>query len=429
MTISMTTGRGNAVRLLGVSLAYFLVLLDTTVLTVALPSLGGSLAARQWVVNGYTVAFAAFLLGGGALADRFGALRVFRWGVAGFGLLSLASAAAPNLTVLVVLRLLLGVAGAACLPSSLALIAALYPEPARRAKALGAWAAITGVALATGPLAGGALVALGGWRAVFLVNVPLAAAGLALARGIPSLAGERALDWPAQFAVCLFLGLLTDAIIDRRIVSAVAAAVVFAVFVIGERRSRAATVPPGLIRVPGVAIGLASGAAINFVLSGTLFVVTLALQDGRHLTAVQTGLAFLPLTLPTAFNPLITSRIVAARGPRLLVLCGLLLLTAGAGLLAATAPAPYPVLALGLALLGFGVSFSLPALVTAVVSGAPGGYAGTAGGLLNAVRQMGATVGVAVMGTGIGAGGYGPAFVTAAAVCGAATLACAAVMR
>uniref|UniRef100_UPI001C5DFF3A MFS transporter n=1 Tax=Nonomuraea ceibae TaxID=1935170 RepID=UPI001C5DFF3A len=166
-------------KLLGVCLAYFLVLLDTTVLTIALPdlraSLGGSVAGQQWAVNAYTVAFAATLLTGGAVADRYGAARVFRAGVAAFGLLSLACAAAPALGVLVGARAALGVAGALCVGGSLGLLAELYPAPAARARATGVWAAATGTALAAGPLLGGLLVGLAGWGAVFLVDAPLAA--------------------------------------------------------------------------------------------------------------------------------------------------------------------------------------------------------------------------------------------------------------
>ncbi|MDQ0380024.1 MFS transporter [Amycolatopsis thermophila] len=419
--MTTTATRGS---LLGVSLAYFLVLLDTTVLTVALPDirddLGGSFAGQQWVVNGYTVSFAAFLLGGGALADRVGPLRVFRWGVAGFGVLSLVSAAAPTLPVLVVLRVLLGIAGAACLPSSLSLISRLHPDPAARAKALGAWAAITGVALATGPIVGGLLVDLAGWRAVFVVNVPLAVLGLALTRGRETTTGGRGFDVKTQLAACVVLGLVTEAIVDSRPLALVPAALVAAVFRFWERRSAAPAVPPVLVRTRAVATNLFAGAAVNFVLSGTLFAVTLLLRNERHLDPVQTGLAFLPLTLPTAFNPLLTSRIVVARGPRLPVVAGLTLLTAGALVLAAGTRAPYPVLACGLLLLGFGVSLALPALVTGVVTAAPDGYAGTAGGLLNAVRQVGATVGVAAMGSVVATGGFGWAFLLAAALTAAA---------
>ena len=150
--------------LLGIALGYFMVLLDMTVLSVAEPdlshSLGGSVAGLQWTVTGYTVAFGALLLSAGAAADRFGADRLFRGGVAVFGAGSLLCAAAPGLWTLVVLRAVLGAAAAACVPSSMALIGRLYPEPDRRARAVAVWAAVSGAALAAGPVAGGLLVGL-----------------------------------------------------------------------------------------------------------------------------------------------------------------------------------------------------------------------------------------------------------------------------
>jgi MFS transporter, DHA2 family, methylenomycin A resistance protein len=405
-TETVTISRAN--RLFGLSLGYFMVLLDTTVLTVALPdlraSLGGGVAGLQWAVTGYTVTFAALLPTAGAVSDRFGAHRVFAAGVTAFGLISFFSAAAPNLYVLVVLRALLGAAGALCLPSSLAIITRLYPVPAERGRALGAWAAITGCALASGPVAGGLLVAIGGWRAVFLANVPVALLSLVLVRGIRVPTTGRAIDWRAQFVACAFLAVLTDAIVGRRAVSAIAAGILAIVMLVVERRSASPAIPGTVIAEPGVRRGLIAGAAVNFALSGGLFVLTLSLQ--RHLGPVATGLAFLPLTLPTAFNPLVTGRLVARYGPRPPVLAGLTLLTLGC--LAANS-VPW----LSMLSIGFGVSFSLPALVTGVVQAAPEGKAGVANGLLNAVRQVGATLGVAVMG-GLAAG---TAFAVAAALC------------
>ncbi|WP_156326158.1 MFS transporter, partial [Nonomuraea sp. SBT364] len=233
-------------KLIGVCLAYFLVLLDTTVLTIALPdlraSLGGPVAGMQWAVNAYTVAFAATLLTGGAVADRYGAARVFRAGVAAFGLISLACAAAPSLGVLVAARAALGVAGALCLGGSLGLIAELYPSPAARARATGVWAAATGSALAAGPLLGGLLVELAGWRAVFLVNAPLAALGLLAVRGLRSPAGQRPVSWTAQAAACLTLALLAHAATAR---SAVAAALACAALTASAFTARRAAVPAG----------------------------------------------------------------------------------------------------------------------------------------------------------------------------------------
>ncbi|MCO6008964.1 MFS transporter [Actinoallomurus purpureus] len=236
------------------------------------------------------------------------------------------------------------------------------------------------------------------------MNVPVVLLSLVLVRDIRVPATGRAIDWWAQLVACAFLAALTDAIVDRRVVSAIAVAVLAVVMVIVERRSASPAVPGAVIAEPGVRRGLIAGAAVNFALSGGLFVLTLSLQ--RHLGPVATGLAFLPLTLPTAFNPLVTGRLVARYGPRPPVLAGLALLTLGC---LAASPVPW----LGMLLIGFGVSFSLPALVTGVVQAAPEGAAGVASGLLNAVRQVGATLGVAVMG-GLAAG---TAFAVAAALC------------
>ncbi|MGA5765638.1 MFS transporter [Nonomuraea bangladeshensis] len=382
-------------RLFGFSLAYFLVILDTTVLTVALPdlrdSLGGPPAGQQWAVNAYTVAFAAALLAGGAVADRYGAARVFKLGVAAFGGLSLLCAAAPHLGVLIGTRALLGVAAALCTGGSLGLLAELYPSPAARARATGVWAALTGTALAAGPLLGGLLVDLYGWRAVFLVNVPPAVVSLLVMRPVTSPRGVRGIDWRVQVLAGAFLGLLAEALIDASPVAAGSAVAALAALVVTERRSHAPALPGGLLAATWPE--LLAGVAANFAFSGALFVLTLLFQDVRHLTPMAAGLAFLPLTLPMTVNPLLTGRLVARHGPRPPILGGLALVAAGLGGLALTeAVAPW------LVVMGFGLSFVLPALMAGIVGRAPAGTAGTAGGVLNAFRQAGATLGVAVMG-------------------------------
>ncbi|GAA1937135.1 MFS transporter [Kitasatospora viridis] len=427
---------GRTRALIGIALGYFMVLLDTTVLAVAEPdlarSLGASTAGLQWAVTGYSVAFGALLLSAGAVADRYGAHRSFRYGVALFGLGSALSALAPDLTVLVVLRALLGVAAAACVPASMALISHLYPVPAERARAIAVWAAVSGCAMAFGPAVGGVLVGLAGWRSVFWVNVPLAVLVLALVAGpavrVP--AGRRRIDWWGQLAACAVLALVTDVLIalgsgdwTHAGYSAAAAAVVALLFAARERRSPAPVLAGPVLRAPGMRPVLLAGAAVNFTMLGVLFVLPLLLQRTLHLSPALAGAAFLPMTLPPGFNPLLTGRLVAKVGPWRPALAGLALLTLGCLVfaLAVLVGTPYPLLAVGLLAAGFGVSFALPALITAVMSTAPTGTAGAAGGLLNAARQVGATLGVAVMGAFAGStGGTAVALLLPALACAAA---------
>ncbi|GAA4557836.1 MFS transporter [Planotetraspora kaengkrachanensis] len=427
--------RRRTVTLFGISLAYFMVLLDTTVLSVAEPDLAASLhtstAGLQWATTGYTVVFAALLPSSGAVADRHGVHRVFRAGVAVFGVGSLMCALAPALGILVGLRAVLGVAAAACVPASMAMITRLYPDAAERTRAVATWAATSGAAMAAGPIAGGALVGLAGWRAVFLVNVPIAALVLVLTAGraVRCPRGHRRIDWAAQAAGCVALALGTDALIaaggrswPHAAGSGAAAVLAGAVFVLAERRSPAPVVNRVLLRAEGVGAGLAVGAAVNFTLSGGLFVLPLLLQQEYRLSPIATGLAFLPLTLPFALNPPITGRIVLRFGPRPPILAGMTLMTAGCLVLfcAVRWDAGYVLPAFGLLLTGLGVSSALPALVTAIMGAAPDGTAGAVGGLLNATRQSGATLGVAAMGATISLGtGSTYAFLLAAVVCAA----------
>ncbi|WP_306205168.1 MFS transporter [Actinoplanes sp. RD1] len=389
----------------GLSLGYFLVLLDLTIVSVALPAIGADLHAGlsglQWVTNGYTITFAALLLTAGRLADRLGAVRVFVGGLVAFGALSALTAAAGTLPVLVALRLALGVAGACVLPASLGILTAAWRDPAARARAVGAWAALTGLALVAGPVAGGILVETAGWRWIFLVNVPLAAAGVVLTvRSAPRTppAAARGLDLTGQVAAVIALGALVYALVEGPVLAAGAVAVVAgAVFVAVERRAGdAALLPPALLRAPGVRPAVLAGLLATFGLSGLLFVLSLALQAERGWSALGTGLAFLPLTVPTVVNPPLTGRLTARFGPRRPATLGFLLMAGGAAVLAAST-ALAATLA-GLLAFGTGVSFTLPALVAGVATAVPARYAGIGAGVLNSGRQVGAALGVAVLG-------------------------------
>ncbi|MDH6139949.1 MULTISPECIES: MFS transporter [Kitasatospora] len=427
--VEPTSGsRPSRMLLIGLSLGYFMVLLDMTIVSVALPAISTSLhvglSGLQWVTNGYTITFAALLLTAGWLSDRFGGRRVFLWGLVAFGVLSGLSAAADGLTMLVVLRLALGIPGALLLPSSLAVITNACTDPAERARAVGSWAAITGAALAAGPVVGGVLTETVGWRAIFLVNVPLALISLVItARRAPETARKprRGLDLTGQLSSVVSLAALVYALIEGPtngwgavdVVVAFAVAVVAAVvFVAAERRAGdAAMLPPRMFGNRGFSAALMAGLLANFGLSGLLFVLSLFFQDGRHYSSFGAGLAFLPLTLPTAINPIFTGRLVGRIGPRRPATIGFALMAAGALLQApftgnsGLAPAATVV---GLALFGFGVSFAMPALVAGMAGSVPAEFAGIGAGTLNSARQVGASLGVAVLGVVLGQASSNP---------------------
>jgi DHA2 family methylenomycin A resistance protein-like MFS transporter len=208
--------------LIGVSLGYFLVLLDTTIVNVALPAighdLGGGLAGLQWVINAYILVFASLLLGAGVLADRFGAKRIFLCGLVIFGLVSLFCAFAPSLYLLIALRALLAIGGAFLTPASMALITHNYPEPKQQARATGVWASITVIGMAVGPLVGGILVDTLGWRWIFLINLPIVLISLVLCTRLVSETPRRphkSFDIGGQLTSFLAVATLTFALYEQ----------------------------------------------------------------------------------------------------------------------------------------------------------------------------------------------------------------------
>ncbi|MCX5400693.1 MFS transporter [Streptomyces sp. NBC_00102] len=415
-------GKPSRALLVGLSLGYFMVLLDMTVVSVALPAISRDLriglSGLQWVTNGYTITFAALLLTAGWLSDRYGGRRIFLWGLVAFGVLSGVSAAASSLSTLVVLRLALGVAGALLLPASLALITHAYTDAAERARAVGSWAAITGAALAAGPLVGGVLTDTVGWRCIFLINVPLAAVSLAVTwRLAPETARKQrgGLDLTGQFSGVVALAALVYALIEGPsegwsdggvlIGFALAALAVVAFLVAESRAGDAAMLPLRMFRSRGFSAALASGLLANFGLSGLLFVLSLFFQESRGYSSLSAGLAFLPLTLPTAFNPIWTGRLVGRIGPRRPATIGFVLMGMGALLQApftGGSGVDLTVTVVGLLAFGFGVSFALPALVAGTAGSVPADLAGIGAGALNSARQVGASLGVAALGVILG---------------------------
>jgi DHA2 family methylenomycin A resistance protein-like MFS transporter len=414
--------RTNSLLLLGLSLGYFIVLLDMTVLNVALPAirrdLGGGFAGMQWAANAYTIVYACLLLAAGSLADRFGAKRLFIAGLAVFLAASVLSAAAPTLAVLIAARALLGVGGAALLPASMALFAHAFPEPAARARALGVWASVSGIAMAAGPLVGGVLVDSLGWRSIFLLNVPIALVSIAVAAvgtQETSRRRETSFDGGGQLTAIVAVGALTFALVQGGVIgwsappvvaAFVASAAGAALFVLFEARGKSPMLPLGLFRIADFSVGMAAGFAVNFAFSGLLFLLSLYFQQTLGYSAFATGLAFLPFMLPPAFNPMLTGRLVGRIGAKTPAVLGFALLAVGTLLLLwAKDDSSYLIALIAQLLAGFGVSFALPALIAAVVSAAPKEQAGIASGALNSSRQLGAALGVALLGTIAGASG------------------------
>ena len=313
----------------------------------------------------------------------------------------------------------------------------MHPAPASRARAIAAWASISGSALAAGPLLGGALVAALGWRGIFVVNAPVAVlAALLVHHRLPVVRrGHARVDLVGQVAVLVAVAALSWALIrggadDWTAIPVLAALVLSllaaAVAVRAERASSVPAVPPGLRGSPAFAAVSLGGLVVGGVLAGELFLTTLQLQETRGLGPILTGAAFLPLTLPMVLNPPLAARLIARTGPARPVLGGLLLVALAAAVLAAVpATAAYVWIAVGLLLLGFGVSLTLPALTSAAVAAAPPDATGVAGGLFSVARQTGATLGVAAAGAIIGAqlAGASRAHAFMAAAAGAAALA------
>ncbi len=393
--------------LFAIGLGYLMVIVDATIVNVALPaighSLGGGVSDLQWVVDAYTVVFAALLLSAGSLGDRIGARRVFDGGLAVFTLASAACAAAPSVAVLIGARIAQGLGAALLVPSSLALLRGIYRDPAARARAVGAWGAIAGVGAASGPILGGVLVGLIGWRSVFIVNVPLGVGALVLAARYLPKAGEATkggIDPSGQLLGILALLLLTFGVIETQWVVAAASVPVAAAFIAAEHRARNPMLPLALFGRPMFSGATFVGLAINLGFYGQLFALSLYFQHLRGYSALSTGLALLPEGVFVAVSSLASGRLMGRTGPRLPMLVGLVCGAAGfVGLIAAGRTTSYAVLVLPLIAAGFGMAFTMPAATAAVIEAAPGDRAGIAAGVLNAARQAGGAIGVALLGT------------------------------
>ncbi|MEV6317855.1 MFS transporter [Streptomyces sp. NPDC051776] len=395
---------------------YFMVILDVTIINVAVPVVGrdvsASLTAIQWITNGYTLVFAGLLLTGGALGDRLGHRRIFCTGVAVFTASSVACALARDAPVLIAARLVEGAGAALIVPGSLALLQQAFTAPAARSRAFGLWGSMAGIAASAGPLLGGLLVSTAGWRWVFLINLPVGIACLMLTLRYVAPSPRhpaRTLDWPAQLAVVAAVALLTAALneagrrgwSDPAVLAGLGLAVLAAAaFAVRERLARSPVLPLDLLHSRAMSGGAAVGLLFNFGFYGMVFTTSLYFQQERGFSALATGAALFPAVAMTMFASVLSGRLSRRTGDRPLVVSGMLLAALGlAGWAAAGDDPAYPLLVAPMMAAGFGTSFALTGTTATVMGAAPAGYSGTASALFNTTRQIGSATGVALGGS------------------------------
>jgi DHA2 family methylenomycin A resistance protein-like MFS transporter len=393
-------------------LGFFVITLDAVIVNVVLPSirqdLGGGVSGLQWVVDGYTLMFAALLLSAGSLADRIGARRAFGLGLVVFVAASVACGLAPGLGSLVVARFVQGSAAAVMMPSAMALLSGAFPDARRRAGALAVWAMGGAVASSSGPVLGGVLD-LVDWRWIFFINVPVGAVALVLlARTRRSPRRPAAFDLIGQVTAVLAMGGLTFGAIEagavgfghpRVVIAFVVAVVALVVFVLAQARGAHPMVPADLLRSRPVVLSVVIGFAFMVGYYGLPFVFSLYLQQVRGLSSLATGVVFLPMMLiGLALTPF-SARLAERFGRPALITSGLVAMTAGLVVLALV-PTSTPPLALGLlmVLVGLGGPLVMPPTMAVLLDNAPDRRAGTASGVFNTSRQIGGALAVAVFG-------------------------------
>lgn len=409
--------KNKNIPLIALCLGFFMVVIDLTIVNVALPdmakNLNGSVSWLQWVVDGYTLTFACLLLSVGHFSDRFGAKIAFQCGLTLFILTSIACGYSSSFLILTIFRLLQGVAAALLVPTSLTLINASYETNEERAKAIGIWASIGGIAAAAGPLLGGILTSWFGWRAVFFVNVPFGIVGAVLtAKYVLNPMTEHKdshFDFAGQILGIISIASLAFGLIEAGragwlsliVLSALSFSLVtFVLFLVVEHRTRVPMFPLNLFHSKTFSVAIIVGMLMTLSCYGEQFVLTLYFQQIRDYSAMTTGFAFMPYVGVIAISSYFGGKVTSISGPRWPMVIGLGVGTLGfLSLLIANQLTPYWMLILPLAAMGFGISFTQPAVTTAAIHSAPKNKAGIASGAFNASRQVGALLGIAIFGT------------------------------
>ncbi|HEX2792092.1 MAG TPA: MFS transporter [Steroidobacteraceae bacterium] len=406
----------TSLTLAAMSLGFGVVQLDVTIVNTALSSigrsLGGGVSELQWVVSAYTIAFAALILTAGALGDRVGAKKIFMAGFALFTLASVACALAPSSAVLIASRALQGTGAAILVPNSLALLNHAYPDEKQRGRAIGIWAAGASLALTAGPLAGGGLIALVGWRSIFLVNLPIGLAGLWLTWRYASETArspQRELDLTGQATAIGALGCLAGAIIEGGargwtnpwvLMGFVASVVLAALFVVQERRTSQPMLPLSLFEHRLFSLTSLVGLLVNVAFYGLIFVLSLYFQQINGLSALATGLDFLPMMAAVLVVNLFAARAAERLGALMTIAAGAGIAAAGCIALVGVQPGTsFREICAQLVAMGAGLGLLVPPLTSTLLGSVEKSRSGIAAGVLNSTRQTGSVVGVALFGS------------------------------
>ena len=439
LRLRSTQGRGALIAtVLGSGVAF----LDATVVNVALPTLGRELdtgmAGLQWTVDAYLLTLSALLLLGGSLGDAYGRRKLFVWGLVWFALASAACGLAPTIGVLIAARAIQGAGAALLVPGSLAVLRASFSEE-EQGQAIGAWAGLSGVTTALGPLLGGWLIAAASWRWVFFINLPLAAAGIwAAVRCIPESRSPRGarIDVPGAALATLGLGGAVYALIEAPAhgpavpVAAAAGAILLAAFLVAERRSPRPMLPLALFGSRQFSGSNAVTLGVYFALGGATFLLVLQLQDVLGYSPLAAGAALTPITVLLLVLSPPAGKLAARIGYRTPMTVGPLIAGAGVALLSgvragsgyATAMLP------GIVVLGLGLAATVAPLTTAVLAGAEERHAGVAAAVNTAIARVAGLLAVALLPLLAGisaadpqslAGGFPRAMWICAAICAA----------
>ncbi|HEX3511084.1 MAG TPA: MFS transporter [Solirubrobacteraceae bacterium] len=398
--------------------ALFMIMLDNTVVNVALPSiqrgLHASTSALEWTVNAYTLSFAVLLVTGGRLGDLFGRRRMFLFGVGVFAFSSFMIALSQSDTWLIGFRALQGVGSGFMMPATLSIITNTF-DAHERGRAIGTWAGVSAMALAIGPVVGGFLVEEVSWQSIFLLNVPVAAAAILVTlfavRESRDETAIREVDIPGVLSLSVGLAALVLALVDgnnwgwgsvRVIGMLVLSALALSAFALIEPRRRAPMVQFAFFRARTFLGANAVAFIVSFTMFATFFTLALYMQDILHYSPLQTGIRFLPTTICVMFAGPISGRLADRIGSRPLMTGGLLSIAASMfWMTGITAHTSYGYLAVAFVLQGLGIGFVMSPMSTAAMNAVDRSRAGVASGILSMTRMVGSTFGVAVLGAGI----------------------------